>query len=301
MKFKKWIALLAVLTVLAGMAAGCAAETDSAGEIAYSNKNTSLAESSGSSQVDSGSGTESITPEGQKLIRTWYISAETEDMDPLLTDIEQQVAALGGYVESRRIYNGSSYSGTKRYRSATLTVRIPAELLNQFVTSVSDASNITSSKETAEDVTLSYVATESRIKALETEQTRLLELLAQAESMDDLLLIESRLTEVRTELEEVTSQLRLYDNLVDYGTVNLELSEVREYTVVEEPENIWQRMGQGFVENLKGLGSGLTEFAVFIVSSLPYLLLIAAVITAVTLLIRRSVRKKKQTPPQPPQ
>ena len=60
-------------------------------------------------------------------------------------------------------------------------------------------------------------------KELETEQQRLLELLETAESLDDILTIESRLTEVQYELDSKESQLRTYDNQIDYSTVYLDL------------------------------------------------------------------------------
>ena len=121
-----------------------------------------------------------------------------------------------------------------------------------------------------------------------------MELLAKAETMEDLLKIESRLTDVRTELEEVTSQLRLYDNLVDYGTIYLNLCEVREYTVVEEPETVWQRIGSGFMESLKNLGTFFTELFVFVIVALPYLAVIALVAVGIVLLIKFRKRKPKK-------
>ena len=190
------------------------------------------------------------------------------------------------------MYNGSQYSG-RRYRHADLTVRIPADRLDQFVQHVSENSNVTNNKETADDITLSYVATQSRITALETEQTRLLELLASAQDMSDLLEIEQRLTEVRTELEKVTSQLRLYDNQVSYGTIYLAVSEVKEYTVVEEPETVWGRIAAGFVESLKNLGKFFTELFVTLVVGLPYLILAGILLTAVILVLKNAKRKRK--------
>ena len=236
----------------------------------------------------------------QKLIRTVYLNAETEAMDDLLANVEQRVAELGGYVEGREVFNGSSYNSS-RTRYANLTIRIPADRMNGFVEAVAEVSNITSNRETAEDVTLDYVATQSRITALETEQERLLELLAQAKDMEDLLLIEARLTEVQSELERVTSQLRVYDNLVNYGTIHLEIREVKQYTVVEEePETVWQRIASGFMKSLKGLGTGITEVFVFLITALPYLAVLALGIVAAILLIRSSRKKKKQktTPPE---
>ena len=248
--------------------------------------NDSVADSAGSGTVSA------VTPQDQKLIRTVYLDAETEDLDTLLSQIEGRIAELGGYVEGREIYNGSMYNST-RYRRASLTIRIPAEKLDQFVDHVSEVSNITSNRETTDDVTLQYVAIESRIKALETEQETLLELMKKADNMSDLLTIESRLTDVRYELENISSQLRVYDNKVNYGTIHLDVDEVIEYTE-PEPDNGWQRMGKGFVKSLKGVGNGLKEFFIWLVSAIPYLLLIGAIGFGIFLIIFCSVRRKRR-------
>lgn len=292
MKLKRYLALAVSILLIVTLFAGCGASKMSAGS---AGGDPGLAEDG---LNDSAGTAGSITPQNQKLIRTLYLYAETENMDDLLAKIEAQVAQLEGYVEARQVHNGSAYS-TSRYRYASLTIRIPAEKLDGFVGQVSENSNIISNRETTEDVTLNYVATESRITALKTEEARLLELLAQAQTMEDLLLIEARLTEVRTELEEVTSQLRLYDNLVSYGTIHLELEEVAQYTE-PEPETVWERIGTGFMNSLKGLGNGLTELFIFLIVSLPYLVLIGAIVVVAVLLYRRRKKKEAQDAPPPP-
>lgn len=291
---KKLLALTLSVLLLVSLLAGCGA-TSGATDGFLENGMGALSDSVTSeslSKPSEGTGT-TATPQNQKLIRKIWIDAETEELDALLTQVDQRISELGGYVEAREVYNGSTQS-SRRYRYASLTIRIPADQLDSFVDQVSQVSNITSTNETADDITLSYIATQSRITALETEQARLLELLAKAESMEDLLQIESRLTDVRTELEEVTSQLRLYDNLVDYGTIYLDINEVREYTVVEEPETVWERIGSGFMESLKNLGTFFTELFVFVIVALPYILVIGAVATAVVLVIKLSIKKRKK-------
>ena len=99
----------------------------------------------------------------------------TEDLEALLPLISEKISALGGYVEEQELYNGSSYS-SYRSRSASLKVRIPAQDLNSFVENIKGVSNVVTYNESTENVTLPYVATESRVKALEVEQERLLEL-----------------------------------------------------------------------------------------------------------------------------
>lgn len=289
---KKRLALILACLMVCLLAFGCAKANDSA-SMEKSDAGVGGTSNDGSSVLtDSVQSSSATVDPGQKLIRKVWLDAETEDMDSLLNGINQQVTDLGGYIESRNIYNGSQYSGY-RYRSGSLTVRIPADKMDAFVQHVADNANITSNKETADDITLTYVATESRLTALQTEEARLLELLAEAKDMSDLLQIEGRLTEVRTELEQVKSQLQVYDNQVNYGTIYLDINEVKEYTVTEEPETVWERIGTGFMQSLKDLGSFFTEMFVFVVVGLPYLVILGVVVTAAILLIRWHRKKKK--------
>ena len=242
--------------------------------------------------------TQNPAEQARKWIVTVKMEAETDDLDVLLAQLEGKIAALSGYVEDQQIYNGSAYSG-RRYRYANLTVRVPADQVEAFTEHMSGISNIISKNKTMDDVTLQYVATESRMKALKAEEERLLELMAQAENMSDLLQIEARLTDVRYELESVTSQLRVYDNLVDYATIHLNLTEVQEYTPVEE-ETLWQRISGGFVESLKNLGNFFVELFVALIVGLPYLVFIGAIVVVVVILCRRSAKKRKQKSLQHP-
>lgn len=291
MKCKKIIALLLAAFLIAGVFAGCSANSKDR----YVGGNAEAAPDDGI--YDSNSGSSSVVTD-RKLIRRITLNAETEDMDTLLSGIDAKVAELGGYVESREVRTGSRYASYEQSRYATLTIRIPADRLDEFVGHVGDVSNVTSTSESSEDVTLDYVATESRMKALRAEEERLLALIDEAANLSELLSLEKRLTEVRTELERVTSQLNLYDNLVDYGTVNLSISEVKEYTPTEEP-GFWERISTGFATSMKNLGIILKELIIFFVCAIPYLIPLA-VIAGIVLLIIKLVTRKKKAPKQPP-
>lgn len=305
MKKMKWIAVLLAAVLAAGVLAGCSAAESLAAngsaapredfmyDAVYDGADSVVMESGSSSGKYGTTGTVgSAGVQNQKLIRTMNVEAETDDLDALLAKLDARIAELGGYVENKSVRNGS-YSETRRYRSADLTIRIPVSELDAFIEHVKGASNIVSYKENADDITLSYIATESRVAALETEQTRLLELLAKAEDMTDLLLIEERLTDVRTELEEVASQLRLYDNLVDYGTVELSVTQVQEYTVVEE-ETVWQRMASGIRENWESLCTFAEDLLVLIVVSVPFLIPVAGAALLTFIVVKLATRKRPE-------
>lgn len=299
---KKMTAILVTLCMLAALLAGCggaskstqafdaaAAAPAEAANGAYYDMESAKSEDGGlTGDTDS-----TVLPEGRKWIITVNMSAETEDLDALMEALNGKISGLGGYVEDQDSYNGSMYS-SRRYRSASLTVRIPAERVDEFTEEMSGIANVVSTNLSREDITLSYVATESRVKALQTEEARLLELMEQAETMADLLEIESRLTDVRYELENRASQLRLYDNQVDYATIYLSIDEVQEYTPVEEP-TVWERISGGFVNSVKGVGNGLLDLLVWVLAKSPYLVILGGVTVGVVVLVKkRKVRKAEK-------
>ena len=285
MKFQKLIVLILCVLLLLGMA-GCSAADYAANSGMSSDY---IAKEEGALNADS-----SIAlPENRKLIQTVRMEVETEDLDAVLQQIDSRIAQLGGYIETSNVQNGSAYSN-KRYRSASVTVRIPAKDLSDFIDKVGELTNVVSSQKTVEDITLNYVSTESRMKALQAEEARLLELMAQAKTLDELLTVEKRLTDVRTELDQVTSALRVLDNQVDYATIHLSIEEVKEFTEVNEPENIWQRIGVGFTKSLKGVGNLLVELFVFVVIAIPYIAIIAVMFLGIALIVRLNKRKKSK-------
>lgn len=304
MKNRKLFALVLALALIVSLFAGCGANHDGSAPMengAYAPEVPAGGEAEitiDSDLSDTTASSPAAMPENMKIITTVYLSAETNDLDVTLSGIDSKVSQLGGYMEAQEIYNGSSYA-TYRTRNASMVIRIPAEKTNQFISMVSDNANIISKSISTQNVTLSYVALESRITALKTEETRLLELLAKAENMEDLLLIESRLTEVRTELENITSQLRVMDNKVTYSTIHLELVEVKEYTEVEEPETFGERVASGFSQSMKNLWKAIVEVTIFFITRIPYLLP-AAVVAVIVILCTRRKRQKKTQPPQKP-
>ena len=287
MKARRIIALLMLVCLLAG----CGAKSEDAMMNGVS-MDTESGYGGIYDSMDSPSSTGG-SPEfaDQKLITTVEVSAETEDLDVLMSELNTRIADLGGYIEYQNTYLGSAYSA-HRYRSASMTIRIPAEKLPDFLQHVEGVSNVVSKQQSQENVTLQYVDTESRMAALQAERDRLMELLEQAGDLSDLLEIEARLTDVLYELESTTAQLRSLDNQVSYATVELFIDEVKVYTAVKE-ETVWQRIGSGFVENIQRIGQGLLDFLVWLVVYSPQLIIIAGVIFVVVRIIRRTVKKRK--------
>jgi len=233
---------------------------------------------------------DSAAQTNRKLIKTVNMDVETREFDSLMEAIQTQVKTLEGYIESMNTYNGSTYYGYHSTRNADMTIRIPATQLESFLNAISGISNVVRRSDNVADITLTYVDLESHKTALETEQTRLLELLERAETIEDIITIEERLSNIRYQIESMGSQLRTYDNKVDYSTVYLNIDEVEVLTPVQE-ETTWERISGGFVDSLKNIGNAVVEFVIWFVIHLPYLILWAVIVIIIVVVIRLLVKR----------
>lgn len=228
----------------------------------------------------------------RKLIERVNITVQTREYDNFIANVDKAVAEFNGYVEYSDIFNDTEY---RNNRDAYLTIRIPADKLDAFTSLVSEIGTVTNKSTSVEDITLQYVDTESHIKALRTEEETLLRLLEEAKDLDDVLVLQARLTEIRYQLESYESQLRSYDNLVNYATVELDVHEVDREVVTEDVETVWDEIGANLSTALYNIGQFFRGLFVFLVSALPYLAVIAIIVVPILYFcIIRPHRKKKK-------
>ncbi len=216
----------------------------------------------------------------KKLIRNVNLSVETTEFDALLANVSAEVEALGGYAENFSV-NGYVQDGE---RTGYITARIPSERVDAFLGRISEQSNVVFHGESVEDVTLQYVDLDSHKKALVTERDRLLELLEKAETVADIIEIESRLSEVNYQIESMESQLRTIDNQVTYSTVCLDIYEVKVFTPAAE-KGVWERISDGFGNNVYYLLTDLENLLIGFLISLPYMIAWIVVLGACLLIV----------------
>ena len=234
----------------------------------------------------------SAIPDSRKLIRNVDLSFETTDFDTFVQDIQSKTTALGGYIESSDV-SGNAY--TDRRRSAYFTLRIPKPQVDSFLSFAEGEANLTRKYEYTQDITLQYYDTESRKKALQSEYDRLLELMAKAESVDAVIAIEQRLSEIRYQLDSFESDLRRYDNQVDYSTVTVDVSETTVLTASEK-SGFWSRVQANLESNVEDLCNAAIGLLIWFLSSLPVLLALAILFFLIYRVVKmiRSHRKSRK-------
>lgn len=227
-------------------------------------------------------------PANRKLIRKAELYVQTKTFDAFCDAVLAKVGDLSGYIESTTIYGNVGDT-----RSATVVARIPADSLDTFLQNVSALGTVTRQSTDIQDVTNEYIDVQSRIQALETEQETLLGLLKKAESLTDVLEIQGRLSEVRGTLETYKAQMKALEGQIDYSTVTMEISEVERIVPVERA-SFFGQVRQNLSENFYAIGQGARSVALWALSSLPYLLVLAVAAAVIALVIWAIIRKKRR-------
>lgn len=224
---------------------------------------------------------------GAKLIRRAELVIQTTQFDQAIHALDDLVLKCGGYYESASVYGGS-YRNAHASRSGEYVIRIPAEQFTAFQSSTGELGYVTRSTESSEDVGERYYDAEARLKTQRTKQERLLSLLEQAATMEDIIDLENALSEVEYEIEQLSSTLNRYDALISYSTFTIYLEEVYEVTEeVGEKESLFQRMSAGFAASGKGLVQGVQDLLVWFSYHIFGVVVFAVLFGAGVLVIRR--------------
>ncbi|MBR7184588.1 MAG: DUF4349 domain-containing protein [Clostridia bacterium] len=229
----------------------------------------------------------------RKIVKTMRITAETKAFDDATAAIEALCAELGGYIETSSRSGGSLHnSGSVVARSASYTLRIPAEQLDAFRAGMGDTINVVNESTSIDDITDSYFDVDTRLATLRTQEERLLAMLEKATELEYLITLEQRLADVRYQIESYTGTIRRYDSQVAYSTVRLSLDEVIEYTAVTPaPKTFGERMGIAFRDSWADFADGCKDFAIGFVYALPTLLVIAAILAIIVGLLVAVIKR----------
>ena len=300
-KMKQSIALFFALLLLCGCGSSAASGTSSSGSAAEVPAVNSVAQDAAAGWTeeaemafaDTAAGGSTL-PQNVKLIYTADIDLESTEFDRAAAELSALVAETGGWFEHSRVNNYN-----RSYRSAFYTVRVPAEKFFSFCDSVGTFCQVNSINRDQQDVSEYYYDTESRLVTQQTKLERLQALLAQAENMEDIIVLESAISETELAIEQLTGTLRHYDSLVGYSTVTITLSEVYQLSGTEAPAigfgaKLTSAFGSGsrsFISGIQnlilGFARGWAGWLLFLVAAA------AAVLVAVRVRRRRQERKEK--------
>lgn len=265
----------AVLIALTGvLIAGCGSTGDSGGAPVEGIASDAMAPT-----------TES-RPSEQQIIRTANVTLEVKDVDESVTSITVRVDALDGFIQSRSI---NRYDNDA---TASLTIRLPATSLDDFLSSLAQEGDVRNSTTDAQDVSLEVVDLEARILTLESSIDRLRALQRQATTVADLVAVESELATRQAELESLTARRDFLANQVDLATVYVWIDQTD--TGAALTPDFLGGLQRGW-DALLTLGAGLITGLGFLLPTALVGLVIAAVVFIIIRLVRTRTNRKEQS------
>lgn len=226
--------------------------------------------------------------ENTKIVYTVWMDMQTKEFDAAIDGIEAVTAHHGGYFQNQNVSNS-----TKGYRNASFVIRVPAENLDALLEQVGGICTVTYMNKSADDVSASYYDVQSRLTTAQTKLTRLQELLSEAEDMEDIITIETAISDTEWEIDNYKGTLRDYDSLVDYSTVSISINEVYEVVNTEAPLTFSERLSLSFNHGLKSFGDFMAGVLLWFVNSWTVLLLLAVIAVVVILIIKGCVRRRR--------
>ena len=137
----------------------------------------------------------------QLIVESW-MSLEVANIDASVRQVETLAAQSGGWVESAEVY------GEAGYRSATVRIRVPADRLSNGLDSLRAMGRVTDEGVSSTDVTERLIDNQARLTAWYAQEERLVTLLENAPTVEDIIQIEQRIAEVRSDIEHVEATQR---------------------------------------------------------------------------------------------
>ena len=296
MKKRTWISAVAV--VMAFVLAGCSSGKQNSGSPAQASRQ----EMKSSYNMDAGMGVPvgaaeeyeaaydadaedvyvaetgaSDTASDKKIVWTGYLRVESTEYDKTMQEMLDLFSRSQAIIESSEEYDGSDwyYGGNARKnRTMNWQVRIPSANFQHFFEDAGSLSGQIRSRSTSSsDRTKQYNDTAVQIESLTIQQANLLAMMEKATEIEDMLAIEERLTEVRTQLRILSNSNSQIDYDVQYSSVNVQLSEVQIYekTELTYGQRLAQAAGNSLVEFIEALG----DFLVSLIYAIPYLVVLA--------------------------
>ncbi len=236
-------------------------------------------------------------PAERKLIRNGQMEIRVESVDSAEAALARIAGANSGYIANS---GRSRFSGNAL--RATAQLRFPSSRFDAVLASARALGKVESESVSTADVTAEYIDLTARLSTQKELETRLLELLEKrGAALADIIEIESKLAQVRNEIETMQGRLRYLEHQVAYSTLEISLMEPGTLGT-----NSTETFGGKIAEAFSDGWQGLVEVMAGLITVLMALLPVGALFAILYFLLfrpwsrRRRERRAAATPPVKP-
>lgn len=228
------------------------------------------------------------------ILKSANISMDTEDYDAAIEAIRSLLNGTEGYIASENTSFKTRYTDRDNLKYGSLVLRVTSSQFDDMLTTIKAQGFVNYNNISSQDVTKNYRDTASEIENLKVTETRLREILEEADEVSDILAIENELTRVRGQIDAYTNQLKNWEDLADLSYVYVELNEVTSINPTIEPidNSILTRAKEGFIDSINTIIEVISDSFVWLIAKAPILLILGIVFG----LGVRTFRRRKKTP-----
>jgi hypothetical protein len=221
---------------------------------------------------------------GRKVIRNGALDLEVESVTEAYDRATRVATDLGGYVAE------SSFSGAADARSASITLRVPADRYDQALVQLRAlASEVRSVSSTAQDVTGEVTDLDAALRNLRAVEAQYVELLGRAETIPDILQVQERLQAVRAEIEQTEGRRALLTRLTDLATITVQLAPLPAAPVQVQTRGPLEAAGDAWESSL----DTIRQVAVVGVAVVVYSWWLLPLAAVVSFLVLRAIRTRR--------
>jgi hypothetical protein len=262
-----------------GSAAGAPsvpAQKSTASRSAANPSNASTSSKGSTSAPSSGSSLPQGASQSAKIEATGSVDLTIPDgkVESVLTTLTAMATADGGFGASSQAQIGAGGPGSTS--TGTIVLQVPEPTFGSMVSQVQKVGHPTSVTTSSTDVTSQYVDLQSRITALQASRQQYLSIMTQANSIGDILAVQSQLETLQSQIEQLQGQLNVLNSQTTYGTLTVNLTEAGHH-VTPPPIHLQSGIGKAWSAGVGGFVSGV-EWLIRIGGTVLFVLLALAVL-----------------------
>lgn len=246
-----------------------------------------------------------ISLEAEKLVYRCSINIETLTYSETYASIKENIAKYNGIIQEEKETDASynwyydDYIKTDGTMSSYIRCRVPSNKYNEFLESLTGSGKIINKTTSVDNISQQYYDATTRIEALRKQEERLLEMMDSATSVEEMISVEDKLTEVQYEIDSLTTDIQYMDMDVAYSYVDIRVDEVMEYKEDELPtktQTFMDRLKNACRDSVKNLLFMLENMLFALIYALPVIAVVVCIIVVIVLIIRKATKKTRNLP-----
>lgn len=161
----------------------------------------------------------------QKVIKDGWIRLQARDTRVASEEITAIAARYHGRIQSLSLSLTSGGMSGREQFSAHIVLRVPSDSFEAVMQEIESVGTLTQHEVKSRDVTAEYTDLHAEKRSLENQVNRLTEILDKAETVEEILKVQTAIDSAQLNLDRVTGRLKLLESQIDEAAITVSIRE----------------------------------------------------------------------------